>query len=180
MSNKVLLWIMLVVPWSSLILMKPRSIKRYAPVVLLSMWLLTVTQEIAYTNNWWKNLDKIVSWGSITNISLMYGTFSLGTYWIFYFTFGSFWIYLLTNAVIDGIWLIFIPPYFDQIGIFRFGPNMNAWILFLICTVQAVILYGYQVWQEGIYKEEVNRNENGMLNKALRLAKLGGGKEPAR
>jgi hypothetical protein len=176
--NQILLWSALVVPWFSLILMKPALLKRYAPVVLLSALLVTINQEVAYSLNWWVNQDQIVPWGHITNISLVYGMFAVGTYWIFYFSYGSFWFYLVLNAVIDGVWLILTPPYMESRGILLL-VNMNAWLLFVISMGISVILYGFQMWQEGIYKEEVSsRSNNEVLKKWLE--RLGGKREPAR
>lgn len=173
----IVLWSMLVVPWFSLLLVKLSSVKHYMPVVLLSVLVLTVVQETAYSQKWWENMDWIVPWGNISNVSLIFGFFAVGTFWIFYFTYGSFWLFFLTNVAIDGLWLIFAPPYLERIQVFRF-VNMGAWGLFLISIGSSLILYGYQMWQETIFQEEPTGDNGPILKKWLK--RLIDRREPAR
>jgi type IV secretory pathway VirB2 component (pilin) len=176
-ANKLILWGMLIIPWFSLLIMNKDTIKRFTPVAILSALLVTVTHEAAYSLGWWEQLNTIVPWGEITNVSYVYGMFAVGTYWIFYFSYGTFWRYFLLNTVVDGVWLIFIPPFFKQRHIWVLD-RMNEWSLLVICLIIAVILYGYQYWQEQIYKEGLDRDEFSFLRKVRQV--LGGKKEPAR
>ncbi|MNC51263.1 hypothetical protein D3C75_1005490 [compost metagenome] len=132
---------------------------------------------MAYTFRWYENMDRIVPWGTITNVSLMYGFFAVGTYWIFYFPYGRFAGYLLMNIVIDGVWLLFAPRYLEKAGIFRF-VNLNAWLLFLICIGISLVLYAYQAWQEAIYKPDAASHDRHNLSHIVR--RILGNKEPAR
>lgn len=176
MVNKLVLWGMLVIPWFSLILMNRTSLKRYTPVAILSMLLVTVVQEIAYAFNWFVNLEKIVPWGNITNVSLVYGMFAVATYWIFYFTYGAFWVYVLVNAIVEGIWLIAIPPLFARWHILQL--NVSAWVLFAASIATAFVLYGYQSWQDKIFQKGSDSGHNRFLEQLWK--KLLGSKVPAR
>ncbi len=74
MSNKIILWILLIAPWLTLFFMKKEGIKRYIPVTIFTVLLVTIIYEIAYTYRWWELEVNIVPWGHITNVSYAYGT----------------------------------------------------------------------------------------------------------
>lgn len=162
MFTSILLWSMLIAPWLSLFAANKKTIKRFMPVSILSALLVTIAHEAAYSLDWWAIENYIVPWGFITNISLAYGLFAVGTFWIFNFTYGSLLAYVLLNAAVDGLWLIFVPPLLEQADIFRF-VNLDAWQLFLICMALAYVLYGYQVWLESMIHDDVKRNRKSIL-----------------
>jgi len=66
MSNQVLLWAMVLVPWLSLFLMKKEDIKRYIPAGLLSSFLLVILQEVGVGNSWWYFRETIYPLGVFT------------------------------------------------------------------------------------------------------------------
>lgn len=113
MFNKIILWSSLILPWLSLFFMKKESIKRYMPVAIFVSLLVTILFEVAYTFKWWVMLDKIAPWGNITNVAFTYGTFLVGTIWIFYFTYRKFWAYMVTNILIDGIFAFGLSRFFE-------------------------------------------------------------------
>lgn len=66
MRNQVLLWVMVIVPWLSLFLMKKEDIKRYVPAGLFSSFLLVILQEVGVANNWWYFRETIYPLGVFT------------------------------------------------------------------------------------------------------------------
>ncbi|MBP1931903.1 hypothetical protein [Ammoniphilus resinae] len=150
MFNKIIMWSSLILPWLSLFFMKKESIKRYMPVAIFVSLLLTILFEMAYTFQWWIMLDKIAPWGYITNVAFAYGAFLVGTMWIFYFTYQKFWVYMVTNIVIDGLFMFGLSHFFE--GRLYNLVNMGRFGVFLLMLFLAVIIYGYQVWQEGVIK----------------------------
>ncbi|MGM0835346.1 MAG: hypothetical protein ACQEV7_04255 [Bacillota bacterium] len=153
MFIKVFLWLSLIVPWLSLFFMKKDSIKRYLPVAILVSLLLTILYEIGYTYDWWVLKDKIVPWGHITNISFAYGLFLISTIWIFHYTYRNFKLYMVTNIIVDAIFNFGVLKLTERFGINKL-INMPDWGIYLIMLGLALIIYIYQRWQEGIFKEE--------------------------
>lgn len=123
------------------------------PVAIFVTLLLTIMYEIGYTFNWWVLKEKIVPWGYITNISFAYGIFFIATMWIFHFTYRNFKIYMITNIIIDGIFNFVVLKFTAKLGINKL-INMPNWGVFLIMLGLALVIYAYQRWQEGIFKEE--------------------------
>lgn len=150
--NKVLLWAGLLAPWLTLFFMKAESIKRYMPVAIFVSLLLTIIYEIAYTYKWWVLKVFIVPWGYITNVSFVYGIFLVGTIWIFHFTYKSFKVYLVTNMIVDAVFAFGLLPLISRLGIDKF-VNLPKWGAYLIMLSLALIIFLYQRWQEGIFKE---------------------------
>jgi hypothetical protein len=149
--NQVLLWLGLITPWLTLFFLKTDSIKRYMPVAVFVSLLLTIIYEIAYTYNWWELKEYIVPWGYITNVSFVYGTFLVGTIWIFHFTYLNFKLYMITNIIVDAIFSFGLLQFTGWLGIDEF-INLPKWGAYLIMLSLALIIYMYQRWQEGIFK----------------------------
>ncbi len=154
MLNKIILWSSFLGPWLTLFFMKKDAIKRYMPVTVFTALMATITSEMAYTFSWWKYTDAIVPWGYMTNPSFVYGLFSVLTIWIFYFTYRKFWLYLTVNILVNAFqWFFLIRWTFVAWGIVEQG-DLTPFQTFLLSTVQSVVIYGYQKWQEGIFRKE--------------------------
>ena len=147
MSNKLILWLMLIVPWLTLFFMKKEGIKRYISVTIFTTLLATIFFEMAYTYKWIEIMVAIVPWGHISNVSLVYGPFFITTLWVFYFTFGKFWRYLVTNIVIDVIGAFLITYIFELRKISQL-VSLSELHLVLIMVAVALISYGFQIWYQ--------------------------------
>ncbi|UUZ90070.1 hypothetical protein LJK87_29235 [Paenibacillus sp. P25] len=133
MYAKALMWAMLVIPWLSLFILKPASIRRFMPVSILGALIVTIVFEMAHAFKWWTIFGKamIVPWGYITNTAYVYGFFLIGTLWIFKLTYHKFWLFFVTNAVIDGLFQFVLDPLFARAGFYRFY-NITHFQLFLM------------------------------------------------
>ena len=153
MFNKVILWLLFIAPWLSLFFMKKEGIKRFMPVTLFTALLVTIIYEIAYTYEWWELKVTIVPWGHITNVSYAYGSFMIGTIWIFYLTFKKFWLYLAANMVVDGLDAFLIREFMESRSIIHY-INISKFNLFLLMLTLSLIAFGFQVFYERVFKLE--------------------------
>lgn len=147
MFNTILLWSLLLFPWLSLFFMNRRSIKRFMPVSIFVALLLSIIYEIAFIYEWWEIKESILPWGKITNPSYVYGTFLVGTIWIFYFTYQSFWLFIVTNLVVDALFSFGFLKWMEMLGMHEM-KNLSEFQAFLIMTALSFIIYFYQRWQE--------------------------------
>lgn len=151
--NYLLLWTMLIGPWLTLFFLGIDTIKRYMPLLIFTMLITTITYEIAYRYKWWVHHIEIVPWGEITNPAYAYGAFPVLTLWIFYFTYRNFWLFMATNALFNVVQWYFIQEWvFEARRIVTFVNITNLEVV-LIGIMQALILYGYQRWQETIFTD---------------------------
>lgn len=143
MSNQLILWSMLILPWLTLIFMKKDEIKRYMPVALFTAATSAIIIESGATLGLWAYRETAYP---IKMISYNYGIIPVITMWIFKFTFKRFWVYLAVNAVFDIGFAYLMLPWLVSRGIFDF---VNSRIVLFITIPHSILLYVYQKWQEG-------------------------------
>ncbi|MEA4926973.1 MAG: hypothetical protein VB084_16930 [Syntrophomonadaceae bacterium] len=144
MSAQTIAWSVIVLPWLTLFLMKKEDVKRFLPVALFTVVSSAIIYESGITFNMWSTRETAYPLSQM--LPSIYGAFPVLTMWVFKFTYDRFWSYLATNAVLDIVWAYVIFPWFVASGILVFlKSNIYAFIL-TIC--HAILVYGYQIWQE--------------------------------
>lgn len=150
MSNQSLLWIILIVPWLSLFFMKMDNIKRFMPVALFSALASIVIVEIGQTSNWFFFEETFFPFRN-SAYYVMLGLNPVTSMWIFLFLYGKFVRYLVIDTLLNfGFIYLFHIYFLGSRGLFyevNLTPSQNT----LITTAVGVLVYGYQVWQEGIF-----------------------------
>lgn len=147
MLIKILSWALLLIPWLSAIFIPKSVIKRYMPVALFACVLVFIWNELGYTYDWWRFSYRIFP-QIITDVSFVFGTFLIGTIWIFYLTFRRFWLYLILNMVMDAILAFPVRWGVEYVGLVKL-VNYTSWNTFFTSVGLALIIYLYQLWQEG-------------------------------
>ena len=152
--SKIVLWAILVVPWLTLFLLKKEQIKHFMPVGILSSFLMLLYNLVAYNEKHWIVKVYILPWLKPSFEPFVLSVFIVTTIWIFHFTFQRFWLYLITNIVLDFMFAIFPIPYLlqNKLEIYQL-VKITPWGRFLIFIIISIVLYGYQKWQEEIFKQ---------------------------
>ncbi|MCM3031242.1 MULTISPECIES: hypothetical protein [unclassified Niallia] len=153
MTAKMILYISLLLPWFSLLFANKKRIKKYIPVIILTVFLMTIIFQIAFHYKWWIIHTYIVPWGYMIDVSFAYGLFPVGTFWIFYFTSSRFIIFTITNIIMDTLMAFAVLPGLSKLHIAEY-KGIAPWQYFLIMYGLSFIIYGYYVWQQRIYKED--------------------------
>lgn len=145
MSNQILFWASFLIAWASTVFLKRDEMRRYMPVALFCMVVFTFLLEAGITLQWWAITEAAFP---LVNMPLfVYGSYLIGTIWIFKFTYGRFWTYLATNIILDFILIFFILNWLVQRGVCQF--YISYFQVLFITTLLSVLIYGYQLWQEG-------------------------------
>ena len=145
MSNQTLFWASFLIAWASTLFLNRGEMKRFMPVALFCMVVFTFILETGITLQWWAITEAAFP---LVDIPLfVYGAYLIGTIWIFKFTYGRFWTYLATNIILDFILIFFILDWLAQRGVCQF--YISYFQVLLITTLLAILIYGYQLWQEG-------------------------------
>lgn len=149
MSNQTLMWSILLLPWLTLFFMNKEARKRFMPVALLSALTSVLVVETGENLGWFAYGES--AYPLRTAYYIIFGLNIVTTMWLFYFLYGRFWIYLVTDIVLNFGFIYLFHVYFlggrglfQEVGI---TPFTNA----LIPTFDGILLYGYQLWQEGIF-----------------------------
>lgn len=145
MSNEVILWSSLILPWATIFFMPKEDIKRYMPVGLFTAVLSVLIVEIGISFKLWNTNETVFPFALLP--PLIYGLPAF-TMWVFKLTYGRFWLFVATNAVMDLVFDYLIIPWLASRGILDYNVSI---LDFFITTSQAWLLYGYQMWQETIF-----------------------------
>jgi hypothetical protein len=149
---KLVLWSFFLIPWISLFFLNnlnKSALRRFMPVALFATVINTIMYQVAWTYDWWKYKETLFAWDKVAQIHTVYGVFLIGTIWIFYLTFDKFWAYLIVNLIVDCIYSFGFRTLWKKLKITTAGGNLSPLEGILIMTIIAIILYGYQKWQEG-------------------------------
>jgi hypothetical protein len=147
---KIVLWAFFLLPWISLIFMKKPAIRRYMPVALFATLINTIIYQVAWTYDWWKYKETLFSWDKVVQMHTVYGFFLVGTIWIFYFTFRKFWLFVIVNLIVDCIYSFGFRALWKKLKITTATANLSPLEGVLLMTIISLILYIYQMWQEGL------------------------------
>lgn len=116
------------------------------PVAMFGALFATIVVEAGVSLNWWVTKETVFPFVNMP--IFIYGSFLVGIVWIFKFTYNRFWLFLATNAVIDLILTFPLNNWLVNRGILQMITISNLQ-LFFVATASAVLLYWYQLWQEG-------------------------------
>lgn len=146
MSNEVILWGTLIIPWLSLFFMPKEDAKRYMAVGFLATILSIVVTEIGIRHAWWAIRETIYPLAVIPTYT--YGFFPVMPMWLFKYLYGRFGLYLAVDTVLNIVFAFVVLPWFASRGIVDFDGGLQV---FIFESLIAIIMYSYQIWQEGIF-----------------------------
>ncbi len=148
MGNQILQWSMFILPWLTLFFMKKEDIKRYMPVALFATVMSIIIHDVGVTLRFWTLGASVFPLNQLFPHD--FGLMPVLTLWIFKLTYGRFWLYAVTNLILDiGFNFFFLNIFLRNNGIvdLLISPLQELPITLLL----AVLIYFYQMWQEGIF-----------------------------
>lgn len=146
MSNQAVLWGTIIVPWFTLLFMPKEDVKRYISAGLLSTILCIIVIETGIRHAWWAILEFTYPFAVLPTYT--YGFFPVLPMWLFKYMYGRFGLYIAVDTVLNIVFAFFVLPWFARRGIVVFDAGL---IVFIFESIIAVILYRFQMWQEGIF-----------------------------
>lgn len=148
MSNQVLSWSIILLPWLTLFFIKKENIKRFMSTVLLSIIYSMLAVQMGDTLKWWVVNEPVYPLRSLPNVV---GLNPVMTMWIFHFTYGRFWLYMAIEVVANLVFpYLYLGYFLSRRNIFQFTGG-SPFYVFLMTTAAGILLYCYQMWQEGIF-----------------------------
>lgn len=149
MSNQLLQWGgFFAIPWLTLLFMKKKDIKRYMPLALMAIVTSFIIYELGITFKWWIVTEMAYP---LQAMPFHLGLFPVLTMWVFKFTFRKLWLYLIVELVLNtGFDFLFLGYFLPVRGILHF-ETMTRLEAVGVTTAHGIILYIYQIWQEGAF-----------------------------
>ncbi len=147
MSNQMLLWAMLILPFLTFFFMGKKYIKRYIPAGLFAVLVSTIIGDVGGTFHFWVRHETAYPLHNLSpwNISLH----MVVTMWVLKFTYRRYWVYLIVNAIFDLVYaFFFLNTFLPNKGIYNYVA-ITSFQVWLINLVTANLIYLFQVWREG-------------------------------
>ncbi len=125
------------------------------PVAILASFLMLLYNLIAYNQKHWEIKVAILPLLKPAFASGVLGGFLIITIWIFHYTYGRFWVYVITNIVLDFMFTVFPIHYIlqEKLGVYQL-INITPWGRLSLLVSLSIVIYGYHMWQESIFKNE--------------------------
>lgn len=151
---------LLVMPWLSVTKLGKLSFLRYLPTIIFSDLVIALISELSRELKWWKVKDPIFP-KLATDVSFVFGPFTILNFWIFKLTYKKFWLYLLTNIIADYLFAYPLTTIAEKLGIYKM-VRMSRKNLFLLSVLVAIFNYLYQFFiVEPLRKEKCILKESG-------------------
>src|SRR5688572_21112059 len=114
MKEKWKMYMLLIMPWVSVVKLGKFSFKRYLPTIIFSDLISELSREL----KWWKVKNPIFP-KLATDVSFVFGPFTILNFWIFKLTYKRFWVYLLTNIMADYLFAYPLTTLAEKLGIYK-------------------------------------------------------------
>jgi hypothetical protein len=147
------LYLLLVLPWLTVGKLGKKTFLRFLPTIIFSDLVIALISELSQKLKWWKVRNPIFP-KLATDVSFVFGPFSIINFWIFKLTFKRFWLYLLTNIFADYLFAYPMTTIAEKLRIYKMG-RMSRKQLFLLSVAVAVLNYLYQ----SLFVEPLRRNQ---------------------
>jgi hypothetical protein len=151
------MWSMFFIPWLSLFFMKKEELKHWMPVTMFAVVLTTIIHDVGTTLGFWATRESTFPFYQM--FPYYFGTMPVLTIWVFKFTYGHFAKYFITNTILDIGFNFFLLDYFlPSRGLFDL--KISPFSSLPITLIHAVVIYGYQMWQDGLLFDTKNIIDN--------------------
>jgi hypothetical protein len=146
MSNQIILWSLIIVPWLTVFFLNKEDVKRYMPVALLATVTSLVVVDSGMRLNLWNVRETVYPLMQIIPYSL--GLVPVVTIWIFKFCYKKVWLFIIVDTVFNLFFAFVFTPWLASHGIKDLITTSLT--VFVLTCIAAALLYGYQMWQEEV------------------------------
>lgn len=161
MKEKWKMYMLLFMPWLSVMKLGKSSFIRFLPTIIFSDLVIALISELSREFKWWKVKNPIFP-RLATDISFVFGPFTMINFWIFKFTYKNFWLYLVTNIFSDYLFAYPLTSLAEKLGVYKM-VKMSRKQLFILSVLVAILNYLYQ-----FFVVEQLRNNKGSLNQSYK------------
>ncbi|WP_235991736.1 hypothetical protein [Metabacillus schmidteae] len=148
------MYILLLLPWLSVMKLGKYSFIRFLPTIIFSDLVIAIISELSRELKWWKVKNPIIP-KLATDISFVFGPFTILNFWIFKLTYKKFWLYLLTNIISDYLFAYPLTSLAEKLGVYKM-VKMSRKQLFLLSVVVAIFNYLYH----SLIVEKLRKDQN--------------------
>ncbi|WP_102275302.1 hypothetical protein [Cytobacillus massiliigabonensis] len=142
MKKKWKMYLLLILPWFSAAKLGKLSFLLYLPTIIFSNLVIALISELSRELKWWIVKNPIFP-KFATDISFVFGPFTMINFWIFKLTYKRFWLYLLTNIGADYLFAYPLTTLAEKLGVYKM-VRMSRKQLFFLSIAVAILNYLFQ------------------------------------
>jgi hypothetical protein len=142
MKEKWKMYLLLILPWFAVVKLGKSSFFRFLPTIIFSDLVIALISELSRELKWWKVKNPIIP-KLATDISFVFGPFTILKFWIFKLTYKRFWLYLTTNVFADYLFAYPLTTLAEKFRVYKM-VRMSRKQLFLLSIAVAILNYLYQ------------------------------------
>jgi hypothetical protein len=156
MKRKWKMYLLLLLPWLSIVKIGKHSFLRFWPTIIFSDLVIALISEISRELKWWKVKNPIIP-KLATDISFVFGPFTILNLWIFKLTYKKFWLYLTTNVFADYLFAYPLTTLAEKLDIYKM-VRMSRKQLFYLSIAVAILNYFHQtLFVEPLRKSRIKK-----------------------
>ncbi|MDR7236599.1 hypothetical protein J2Y02_001209 [Neobacillus drentensis] len=155
---KLLLILLLVLPWLSFPILGRRTIIRFLPATIFISVISKILYAIGKKRRWWSFYTKVNPIIS-GDTAFVFGPFFLSALWILKLTYGRFPLFLIVNIIVHILFDVWGLKLLKQTRIVKL-VKLNPFQHFLFLQFRALLLYSVQ-----LLIEKIRKHKNPLLNK---------------
>ncbi|KML02778.1 hypothetical protein VL06_17195 [Rossellomorea marisflavi] len=148
---RLLLWLILLVPWLTVPFLGKETIKRFGLTSLFISVFISLESILAKKRKWWWFYEKLFP-GAYGEMPLVWGQFLIGTLWIMKFSYGKIFRFLLTNFVTDLFFIYPFSAFLKRQGLFSY-VRLNQIQVYGVFFLKSILIYLFQMVQDSIGKK---------------------------
>lgn len=134
--------LLLFLPWVTAVKLGKNTFLRFLPTIIFSNLMIALISELSHRLKWWK-VRKPLFPQLATDVSFVFGPFTIINFWIFKLTFKRFWLYLISNIFADYLFAFPMTSLAEKLNIYKM-VKMSRKQLFLLSIIVAIVNYIYQ------------------------------------
>jgi hypothetical protein len=150
MSNKVILWSFLILPWLTIFFMKRQDIKRFMPAALFTTVTSAIISDVGIGLNLWTIKDNIYPFYQL--LPIMFSFNPVSTLWLLKFFYKRFWLYSGLQLLLSSGFSFVLQPWLQKRGIWV-NIEATSLLILLINILHFLMIYLYHMWQESIFTQ---------------------------
>lgn len=136
------MFLLLVLPWLTAMKLGKNTFLRFLPTIIFSDLVIALISELSKKLKWWRVKNPLFP-KLATDVSFVFGPFSIINFWIFKLTFKRFWLYLFSNIIADYLFAYPLTSIAEKLRIYKM-VKMSRKQLFLLSIAVAILNYLYQ------------------------------------
>lgn len=148
------MYLLLVLPWLTIRKLGKRSFLRFLPTIIFSDLVIALISELSRNLKCWK-VRKPIFPKLATDVSFVFGPFTILNFWIFKLTYKRFWLYLFSNVIADYLFAYPLTTIAEKLRVYKM-ERMSRKQLFFLSIAVAILNYLYQ----SLFVEPLRRKHN--------------------